>query len=203
MKGNKKNDTSLCERWRKCLKCSAEYRVDPKKPHECYHATCSNCGEFTHVNHRCFIQPVTPKEDTPVEEDLEKPVEDNNDDDDDNEEKKGPPPPPLINFADIECYLTEERDFVPNLICWSTEEDDDICHAYTIEEFLNALEDLTEVEGDERPRKVITFFHNMRGFDGNFILEALYDQGRTVQRPLTKVPKFCILSQEISFLRTQ
>ena len=52
------------------------------------------CGEFTHVNHGCFIQPVTPKEDTPVEEDLEKPVEDNNGDDDDNEEQKGPPPAP-------------------------------------------------------------------------------------------------------------
>ena len=103
------------------------------------------CWKFTHVNHRCFIQPVTPKEDTPVEEDLEEPVEDN---DDDNEEQKGPPPSRLLNFADIECYLTEERVFVPNLICWSTEEDDDICQAYTIEEFLNALtEDLTEVEG--------------------------------------------------------
>ena len=44
--------------------------------------------------------------------------------------------------------------FVPNLICWSTQEDDQIHHADTIEEFLHALEDLTEVEGDERPRKV-------------------------------------------------
>ena len=35
--------------------------------------------------------------------------------------------PLLLNFADIECYLTEERVFVRNLICWSTEEDDDIC----------------------------------------------------------------------------
>lgn len=97
--------------------------------------------------------------------------------------------PLLLNFADIECYLTEERVFVRNLICWSTEEDDDICQAYTIEEFLNALEDFTEVEGDEGPRKVITFFHNMRGFDANFILEALYDQGRTVERSLTQGAK--------------
>ena len=79
--------------------------------------------------------------------------------------------------------------FVPNLICWSTQEDDQIHHADTIEEFLHALEDLTEVEGDERPRKVISFFHNMRGFDGNFVLEALYDQGRAVEKPLMQGAK--------------
>lgn len=56
-------------------------------------------------------------------------------------------------------------------------------------DFLKALEDLTPVEDDERERKVITFFHNFRGFDGNFILEILYDQGRAVERPLTQGAK--------------
>ena len=56
-------------------------------------------------------------------------------------------------------------------------------------DFLEALEDLTHVEDDERERKVITFFHNLRGFDGNFILETLYDQGRAVERPLTRGAK--------------
>lgn len=78
---------------------------------------------------------------------------------------------------------------MPNLICWSTEEEDEIHHSNSIDDFLQATQDLTEVEGDERPRKVITFFHNMRGFDGNFILEALYDQGRAVERPLTQGAK--------------
>ena len=40
-----------------------------------------------------------------------------------------------------------------------------------------------------KDREVITFFHNMRGFEGNFILEALYDQERTVERPLTQGAK--------------
>ena len=73
-----------------------------------------------------------------------------------------------------------ERVFMPNLICWSSEEDDEIFHSDSIEDFLQALEDLTEVEGDERPCTVITLFHNMRGFDGNFIFEALYKQGGAV-----------------------
>ena len=78
---------------------------------------------------------------------------------------------------------------MPNLICWSAEEDDEIFHSDSIGDFLQALEDLTEVEWDERPRKVITFFHNMSGFEGNFILEALYKQGRAVEKPLTQGAK--------------
>ena len=80
----------------------------------------------------------------------------------------------------------------PNLICWSSEEDEEIHHARTIEEFLEACEALTEVENNDRPRKVFTFFHNLRGFDGNFVLEALYDQGRAMENPLTQGGKIFI-----------
>lgn len=120
-KAKKKGAKSLCESWRKFLHCSAEYAVNPKKPHQCFHATCRNCGEFAHVHHRCYIQPVRPKEDAPQEDPLVDPVAYVNDDDN---EKRGPPPPPLLNFADIECFTTEDRVFVQKLICWSTQEDD-------------------------------------------------------------------------------
>lgn len=106
-----------------------------------------------------------------------------NEEEDENEDKQGPPPPPVLHFFDI------ERIFIPNLICWSSEEDDDVIHhCNNIEDFRQALEGLTEVEGDERPRKVITFFHNMCGFDGNFILEALYDQGWAIEKPNFSFP---------------
>ena len=123
------------------------------------------------------------------------------DDDEDDDDKKGPPPPPLLNFADIECALSEDRVFQPNPICWSSEKDEEIPHARTIDEFLEACKAMTEVEDNERPRKVITFFHNLRGFDGNFILEALYYQGRAVENPLTQGPKFCILKAVTLFLK--
>ena len=51
------------------------------------------------------------------------------------------------------------------------------------------MEELTKVEGDERERKVVTFFHNMHGFDRNFILEKLYDQGRAMEKTLTQGAK--------------
>ena len=76
-----------------------------------------------------------------------------NEEEDENEDKQGPPPPPLLHFSDI------ERIFIPNLICWSPEEDDDVIHhCNNIEDFLQALEGLTEVEGDERPAKSSPFF---------------------------------------------
>ena len=57
-KGKKRGDHSICERWKKCPLCWAEYQTNPKKPHKCYHATCRNCGEFADVAHRCYIQPM-------------------------------------------------------------------------------------------------------------------------------------------------
>ena len=187
-KGKKKGDESICDRWNKCPLCCAKYQVNPKKPHKCHHVTCRNCGEFTHVAHRCCIQPI--KEEAPPQQQddfFDDPMNFNDDDDDDDE--RGPPPPPVLNFADIECAISEDRVFQPNLICWSSEEDEEIHHARTIEEFLEACEALTEVEHDERPGKVITFFHNLRGIDGNFVLEALYDQGRAVENPLSQGAK--------------
>ena len=60
-----------------------------------------------------------------------------NEDDDENKEK-GPPPPHVLNFTDIECSLTKKRVFMPNLISWSSEEDDEIFHSDSIEDFLQA-----------------------------------------------------------------
>ena len=140
------------------------------------------------MSHRCFIQPIVEKPPEQQQEEEEDPLEDplNDNEEADYSEKRGPPAPPVLNFADIECVLTNDRVFQPNLICWSTEEDgDEIHHTNSVDEFLEALEQPTEVEDDERSRKVTTFFHNMRGFKGNFILEALHDQGRSVQNPLT------------------
>ena len=162
------------------------YFVNPKKPHKCSDVTCKNCGEFAHVAHRCYIQPIF--EEQPQQQD------DEDFEDSLQKKKEKGPPPPTLNFAPIECAFTKDQAFEPNLIYWSSEEDKDIHHATTINEFLDACEAMTEVEDDVRPRKVITIFHNLRGFDGNFLLKALYDQGHAVEKPLTEGAK--ILSFE-------
>lgn len=69
----------------------------PKKPHKCFHVVCRNCGEFQHVNHRCYIQPIREKKQQQQtleveEEDLLE--ESLSEDDNENNDKKAPPPNP-------------------------------------------------------------------------------------------------------------
>ena len=54
--------------------------------------------------------------------------------------REGPHPPPVLNFADIESAISEDRIFQPNITCWSSEEDEKIHHKRTTEEFLEACE---------------------------------------------------------------
>ena len=83
---NGKKKVSLCQKLKNCLKCCKGYKVNPKKPHKCYHDTCRHCHEFVEIyNHKSYIQRV---EDVDDEE---------HDDNDDDEEKKLPP---LMVFAD-------------------------------------------------------------------------------------------------------
>ena len=63
---------------------------------------------------------------------------------------------------DIECYQYEDQVFHPNLICWSNAEEE-IYHAERVEDYLEAFEELMVVEDDERERKVVSFFYNLRG----------------------------------------
>ena len=92
-----------------------------------------------------------------------------------------PPPPPIPVFADIECYQDEDQVFHANLVCWSSAEEVEIHHSDKIEDFLAALEELTGFEGDERERKVVSFFHNMRG-----LTEILFSKRCTIRGALWK-----------------
>ena len=85
--------TTDCKMLNWIKKKKTEFHFDPTKLRECYHVTCTNWGEFKHVNHRCFIQLVQLKKDTAQVDGFEDPMAFQNEDDDDNEEK-GPPPPP-------------------------------------------------------------------------------------------------------------
>lgn len=83
-----------------------------KKPHKCYHVSCTNCGEFAHVAHRCYIQPIVKPTPEEQEDPLEYPMNFQFEADDDNHER-GPPPLPVLCFADIEFALSEDRVFSP------------------------------------------------------------------------------------------
>lgn len=99
-----------------------------------------------------------------------------------------PPPPPLLVYADIEAYQNEENVFIPNLLCYSSSEEEDI-HALDGEDcvlqFLQNLDDLTEVPESDKMREIIVVFHNLKGFDGMFLIHELYDQQRPVENQIT------------------
>ena len=179
----------LCGKYRRCLVCAQEYQVDKKKPHKCYHSTCRNCKQFVNISeHLCYIQPEIEEEKETVEEaeDFEDPLQWG--ESDDNEDQKQPPPSPLLVYADFECMLDAKNQFIPDLICYATSEDDTVVSHFGLdcaEKFVHDLDDLTEVEDNEKERDIHVFFHNMKGFDATFSMDELYKQQREVVNQLT------------------
>ena len=179
-----KKKVSLCEKYKKCLVCCKHYTVNPKKPHRCYHNTCRHCHEFVNnYEHKCYIQRV------------EKVLSDKGAEDNEDEKKKMPP---LMVVADIECLIehnVEGRNvFVADLIRYATEDDPqnvsyDFSGDTCIEQFINKLIDLTEVTGKEKQRDLLVMFHNLKGFDSNYIIKELYRQGIKVENQLTNGAK--------------
>ena len=170
-----------CGKYRTCLICHAEYVYHPKKRHRCGFAKCPSCEEVVSVaTHRCFIQPV----------DTHPPAE--------GKREKDPWQNALFVYADIEAMQLVDRSFKANMLCYRTSEEEEIhClrgSTYVLE-FLHDLDDLTDqpVEGedddDEDERSIIIIFHNLKGFDGNFILRELYLQQRSVTAQLTVAAK--------------
>lgn len=193
-KGEKK--TSLCQTFKKCLHCCKGYKVNPKKPHKCYHEKCRHCKQWVNIyEHRCYIQRANTYEESYAnldEEDLEE------ESDEDDDEKKLPP---LFVYADIECLVEPlengKKQFVADHIRYSTDEDPpNKSHPFSgdgcISQFIDTLYGLTEVGDYERD--VFVIFHNLKGFDSNFILEELYRRGVKVENQLTTGAKTLMFS---------
>ena len=128
-------------------------------------------------NHKCHIQRV---------ED----VDDVNDDDEEEEEEKKLPP--VMVFGDIECLIEPTQEgkqlFIADLIRYASEEDSsNVSHAFSgetcIQQFIDALNQLTVVR--DKQRDLFVIFHNLKGFDSNFIIEELYRQGIKVENQPT------------------
>ena len=175
-----------CGKYRTCPLCQSVYGFNAKKRHQCGMAKCPSCEEFVQISsHRCYIQPV----------DTRPPTEGTS------KEKKDPLSTALFVYADIEAMQLADRSFEANMLCYRTSEEDEI-HCLRgpgcVLEFLNAMDALTEqppdmlAEGEEdddddedEDRLIFIIFHNLKGFDGNFILRELYSQQRSVTTQLT------------------
>ena len=167
-------DTKQCETHKTCKNCQAMYMVIKGKRHQCGFSKCPVCTKWVFIaDHKCYIQPVEEEQPEPTEEGGGCMVAS---------------PPPLLVYADIEALQNHDSVFQANLLCYSSSEEEDI-HVLDGEEcvlnFLHELDDLTEVPGNEKQREVIVVFHNLKGFDGMFLIHELYDQQRSVENQIT------------------
>ena len=171
-----------CHKYKKCPKCQQEYATS--KRHRCGMAKCPSCEEFVPLaTHHCFIQPV---DTNPSAE---------------GRRKKDPLSSALLVYADIEAMQLADRAFEANMLCYTTSEDAEI-HCLRgsdcVLDFIHVLEELTippadmQAEGeeddeddDDDDRLIFVIFHNLKGFDGNFLLRVLYQQCREVTTQLT------------------
>ena len=164
-----------CKTFKTCLKCQAWYTVLPGKRHRCSYAKCPVCHQWVSIqDHKCYIQPVVEEEEEEVGGSMEAPP---------------PLPPPLSVYADFEAMQNAEGVFVTNLLCYSSAEEETI-HVLEGEnctlQFLHGFDALVVVPGQQdQEREILVVFHNLKGFDGMFILHELYQQQREVTEQLT------------------
>jgi G:T-mismatch repair DNA endonuclease (very short patch repair protein) len=139
---------SMCKKRYKCLKCfKLLWDKDvPRKEHKCYFANCENCGVYCDLGeHQCFMQKLQG-------ESYEKKIDEDN--------KR------MLYFFDFEATQVEndgEREHKVNLAIvqdingktWRFE---------TIEDFCGFMLDR------ERENSIFVA-HNMRGYDGHFIMQ--------------------------------
>lgn len=91
-------------------------------------------------------------------------------------------------FADVECQLDETNTFVTILICFAREDDDTISHHWgknCIQEFIKTMIERKESVDVGTSKEIHIFFHNMRRFDGIFIIKELYDMNLKVEKVLS------------------
>ena len=169
--------SKTCGKKKKCLDCRAVYVVDRKHPHKCGWEECYSCHfDVPIATHRCTIQP--PFEPPPPQQRNEA-----------GESTSETVPPPKLMYADIECLLTADRGFTPNLLCYRGEWQSDITVLRgedCVDFFIAHLDDYAHPPTENiEEQPLVILFHNLKGFDGIFLLNALYKAGRRVTDQLT------------------
>ena len=167
--------TQQCQTVKTCLKCQAQYTVVPNGRHKYGYAKCPVCQAWVFIqDHQCYIQPVVEEEETePTEEGGGCMVAS---------------PPPLFVYADFEAMQNAEGVFVANFLCYSSSEEttiDVLDGENCALQFLHDLDDLTDFTDREDEREILAVFHNLKGFDGMFVLHELHQQQREVVDQLT------------------
>ena len=80
--------------------------------------------------------------------------------------------------------LTDDRGFTPQLLCYRHQDQQEIVTLQgddCVQRFLWHLQDLTHpASEDNEEQPLIIIFHNLKGFDGLFLLHQLYQDQSTI-----------------------
>ena len=204
---------SICDSYKKCPDCKHVYEPDPKvvpgrnhraPDHKCGWGRCSICRKTVHLaSHQCYIQRLKDDVDDPKMKRVSRddvgtrPFEEPEADDPDTRvfvERE----PPLQVYCDYEAITDAEGNQTPILLCAETDEDDETKSFYGPDctaPFFDWLEELA-VDQDGDDRDVIVIFHNLKGYDGMFILQHCYATHREVKDQITVGTKILSLTSD-------
>ena len=96
--------------------------------------------------------------------------------------------PSFVCLCRFRSHADAEGVFVGNLSCYSSAKEEAILVLQGEDcalQFLHDLDDLVDVPENGQERQIIVVFHNLKGFDGMFILHELYQQQHEVSDQLT------------------
>ena len=99
--------------------------------------------------------------------------------------------PPLQVYCDYEAITDAEGNQSPILLCALTDEEDDTASFYRSDcttEFFDWLEEIA-VNQDGDDRYVIALFHNLKGYDGMFLLQYCCATHREIKDQITVCTK--------------
>ena len=193
---------SICDSYKKCPDCSHVYESDPKvcrvgnhrvPDHLCGWGECHICEKKVHLAmHKCYIQRLPADVDEPKKKRVPhdevgtRPFEEPEPGDPDTRvfvERE----PPLQVYCDYEAVTDAEGNQTPILLCAETDEDDNTMSFYgsnCTSRFFSWLEELA-VDQDGDDKNVIAIFHNLKGYDGMFLLQHCYRTHREVEDQIT------------------
>ena len=193
---------SICDTYKKCPDCCHVYELDKnvrrhgnhRRPeHVCGWGECRICEKKVKLDtHQCYIQRIPEAEDDPKTKRVPRnevgtrPFTEPEPSDPDTRvivDRE----PPLQVYCDYEAITDAEGNQTPILLCLEDDEADITAFFYgpdcTADMFQHLESLAVDVDGDDR--NVIVIFHNLKGYDGMFILQHCYDTHREVKDQIT------------------
>ena len=165
--------SSTCNILRRCEICGKSLTRKHRENHLCGMVVCNICKEEVDAeSHLCYIQPIATKStDVVVDEDQEE------EDEEEEREAEEDPGDDDANtryiFFDFECMQTTNGIHVPNLCVAQTSDG----RREEIFEGASTVDDFCRWLFSYRHYGYTCIAHNLKGYDGHFILPYCYEQG--------------------------